>query len=576
MLARLLSGSGFLALPRTQDASGRLSLASVWTLTSLIASGLAYYHWRYEGWFETILFAGAITAALIAALTLLTRRILFSVAIVAAVIAMIVVASDVKRRYVAMVLHAYDVVFYLTSTATLSFLWVDHKLYLLAIVAAFAATASLGTLLYRLDSSRIPRLVSAGLMVACASLGLWASYAKGERRNTLFYWDNLYVSSFYSSWSETAETIWRGQLLEALGSQTMPPFKIPASCNPAERPPHILLIHQESVVPPSNFPGLSYDTSLDPFFKSFDGKLHRLRVETYGGASWLTEFSVLAGVSTYSFGGMRTFVQSLMQGKIHDTLPESLARCGYRNSVFYPVPKDFVSNGRFYAAVGMPEIFDFKAQGAKRYNERDSFYYNNVMSHLERHLASSKAPVFAFVITSATHLPYRSPYEPDVQVPGGGPGTAPEMHEYLRRLGMAKIDYVEFRAELQRRFPNERFLIVQYGDHQPVATRTLLGFDESLTAEDVKLNPDSPGFLTYYAIEGLNYQPPPMPDVDTLEVPYLGTVLLSAARLPMSDAYKERLNLLALCGGRYYTCADKKAILGFHRRLMDSGLVDAR
>ncbi len=32
---------------------------------------------------------------------------------------------------------------------------------------------------------------------------------------------------------------------------------------------------------------------------------------------------------------------------------------------------------------------------------------------------------------------------------------------------------------LAKRFPNERFLIVQYGDHQPIATRTLLGFDKS-------------------------------------------------------------------------------------------------
>ena len=129
---------------------------------------------------------------------------------------------------------------------------------------------------------------------------------------------------------------------------------------------------------------------------------------------------------------------------------------------------------------------------------------------------------------------------------------------------------------MKTRFPNERFLIVQYGDHQPVATRTYLGFDTSLTAEDVKLAPESPGFLTYYMIEGVNYTPPAMPDVETLEVPYLGAVLLQAARLPMSPAYEERLRLLGLCEGRYYTCRNKTEILSFHRRLMDSGLVEAR
>jgi phosphoglycerol transferase MdoB-like AlkP superfamily enzyme len=564
------------ARPRLFEAPGQLSSHAVWTLTAAVAAGLAYYIWHYEGWRETIIFAGAVTTALVAALTLATRRILFAIAVVASVVAMIVVAADVKRHYIEMVLHAYDVVFYLTSPATLQFLWVDHRVQLMSIAVSFVATAILGYTLYRCDSSRVPRLLSAVVLAVCITTGLWASYAKGERRNTLFFWDNLYLSSFYSSWSETLETLWRGQLLDASRTQPKPLFKVPANCTTDAPPPHVILIHQESVVPPSYFPQISYDKSLDPFFKSFDGKLHKLRVETYGGASWLTEFSVLAGVSTYSFGGMRTFVQALMQGKIHDTLPQTLARCGYRNSVFYPVPKDFVSNGRFYAATGMPDIFDFKAQGAKRYNERDKFYYGNALKHFEEQLAVSKAPLFTFIITSATHLPYQYTYDPEVNVPGGGPGTDPEMSEYLRRLAMAKMDFDEFKAELQRRFPNEKFLIVQYGDHQPVATRTYLGFDPKLTAEDVKMEPDNPGYVTYYSIDGVNYDPPPMPTVETLEVPYIGSVLLEAARLPLPDDYQERLRLLKLCDGRYYTCADKDAILGFHRRLIDSGLVEAR
>ncbi|MFN0218688.1 MAG: sulfatase-like hydrolase/transferase [Hyphomicrobium sp.] len=546
------------------------------TAAASLAVAIAYYHWNYEGPPETIAFAGAITAALVMALTLLSRRVLFSIAIVAALLTVIVIASDVKRRYIEMVLHAYDVVFYMTSYATLSFLWVDHKSSLLGLLAALAAMVIAARVLFRVDPTRLSRVASLALFVIFCSVAFWASNAKGERRNTLFYWDNLYISSFYASWSETLETLWRGQLIEALRAQSKPPFKLPAICEPTQRPPHIILIHQESIVPPSYFPSLGHDPSLDPFFNSLDGRMHRLRVETYGGASWLTEFSVLTGVSTYSFGGMRTFVQSLMQGKIHDTLPQSLTRCGYHNSVFYPVPKDFVSNGRFYAAVGMPEIFDFKAQGAKRYNERDYFYYGNALKNLEARLAASSQPTFTFLLTSATHLPYTYAYDPDTNVAGGGPGASPEMNEYLRRLAMAKMDYDQFRTELQRRFPQEQFLIVLYGDHQPVATRMLLGFDSKLAAEDVKLSPDSPGMLTYYRIDGVNYTPPPMPDVDVLDVPYIGAVLLHAARLPMSGAYEERLRLLALCNGRYYSCASKNEILSFHRRLIDSGFVEAR
>jgi len=102
------------------------------------------------------------------------------------------------------------------------------------------------------------------------------------------------------------------------------------------------------------------------------------------------------------------------------------------------------------------------------------------------------------VFTMATHSPYDFPYMPEVDVPGGGPGTDPEMNEYLRRLAMARMDYDDMRREIARRFPGERFLIVQYGDHHPIATRTLLGLNNKLEAEDISLPLESPGFVTYY------------------------------------------------------------------------------
>ncbi len=61
-----------------------------------------------------------------------------------------------------------------------------------------------------------------------------------------------------------------------------------------------------------------------------------------------------------------------------------------------------------------------------------------------------------------------------------------------------------------------------------------------------------------------------------MEVPYLGTILLNSARLPLPPSYQARLDLMSLCDGRYYTCAKSKSILSFHRRLMDSGLIDSQ
>lgn len=554
----------------------QLRPATAYAVAIAVGMAVLVLRWGTEGGPATSIFALATCLALAALLVLITRRALFASVLVAGFSLAVVLGASIKLKKMNMVMHAYDLLFYLSSWSTVTYLWYDYRRYFISILVAIIGTVLVSVLAFQIDGSRVPRRHAAFALALFATVAYGAAIAKGERRHTEFAYAGQYLTFFFTSWPETLETLWRGQLLEAALRAPGPPFKVPARCETAAKPPHIILIHQESVVPPGYFPQLNYDRSLDPFFDSHDGRLHKLRVETYGGASWLTEFSLLAGVSTYSFGDMRSFVQLLMAGKVKDTMPQALARCGYRNVVFYPMLRNFVSNDRFYATVGLPEIFDLADQGATSVNERDSFYYGNALAEMERHIARSEKPLFTYIQTMSTHWPYHTTYLPEEHVAGGGPGTHPEMHEYLRRLALAKRDYEGLKSELARRFPNEPILIVRYGDHHPVSTRTLLGFDESLEAEDVVLEQDSVGFLTFYAVEGINYHPPDQPAPKVVDVPYLGMILLEAARLPLSEAYLERKRLLSLCGGRYYTCPDRGEILRFHRRLIDSNIVEAR
>lgn len=570
------------AVVAAHRVSRQLQHAPAWPAAGVLWAGMgAYFCWD-EGDFYNVLFTAAVTGALVAFAALLSRRVLFASVLVTALVAMIVAAASTKRATMNMVAHAYDLYFYLSSLSTVSYLWSDQRRYIVVAAAAALAVAIIAIFAFRVDASRVARGRAAAACVLCVLLAWCGAACKGERRHMQFYFEDLYVSSFYASWGETIEAFWRGALLEAdPHSGVAPPFVIPALCElgaqpSSASPPHIILIHEESVVPPSLFPTLGYDHAIDPFFRSADGTSRRLRVETYGGASWLTEFSLLAGISTYSFGSMRQFVQTFMQGRLKDTLPQALERCGYRNVVFYPLNRNFVSNDKFYASIGMREIFDMKAQGAKSAQERDRFYFDNALNEMGRHFQSSRRPLFTFIQTMSAHWPYDVKFAPEESVAGGDPGTDPEMHEYLRRLSLTKRDYDYLVRELRRRFPRERFLLVHYGDHQPTATRTLLGYGSATEAEDVALDPDSIGFLTYYAVQGVNYTVPPLPDYETLDVSYLGSLILDLARLPLSDSHRERLWLMAPCEGRYYGCSLHDEILRFHRRLIDSGVVAAR
>jgi hypothetical protein len=161
-------------------------------------------------------------------------------------------------------------------------------------------------------------------------------------------------------------------------------------------------------------------------------------------------------------------------------------------------------------------------------------------------------------------------------VPGGGPGTHAEMHEYLRRVWLAHLDFQHLAAELARRFPAEQFLIVRYGDHHPMSTRLLLGYGEGTEAEDVLLDRNSIGFHTFFAVNGIGLTPARFRSPPILDVPYLGTVLLEAAGLPLSDAHNRRRQLKVVCGGLWFDCPRRELVLDFHRQLLDAGLVRAR
>lgn len=548
-------------------------------LAGLMAALVGRYLYFNEGSSGNILFVAGITGLITATLLLLTRRVLLSTVIVSALVAIIVTATTVKVELMNMTVHAYDVVYYLSSPATVSFLFTKYPWHASALMGALLSLALVSYLLHHVDATRVPRLYSAIGLVCLGVLTYGAALNKDARDDWRQFQDGRALSKFFESWPETIETIWRGQLVEASeGGSSAPLFREPSACVLERKPPHVLLIHQESVFPPEYFPGLKYDKAIDPFFRSNDGKLRKLRVETYAGASWLTEFSILAGVSTYSFGSMRPFVQALMAGKVRDTLPEAFARCGYRNVVFYPLNKDFVSNGRFYEAVGMPEIRDVKAQGASLKGERDSFYYGNALSLMDEHFRTSRQPLFTFLLTFATHQPYDKPFLPEVNVPGGGPGTDPQMNEYLRRLGLAARDYADFRNELSRRFPRERFVIIHYGDHQPTTTWSLLSAKDrdAIRSDDRAMSATSPAFLTYYAVDTINFDMPELPPHDALDVPYLGLVALEAAGLPLSESFTARRQLMGDCDGRYDGCKNNRKVLDFHRRLIDSGLMVAR
>ena len=128
---------------------------------------------------------------------------------------------------------------------------------------------------------------------------------------------------------------------------------------------------------------------------------------------------------------------------------------------------------------------------------------------------------------------------------------------------------------LKREFPDEKFLIVRYGDHQPDFTALYLEpqLDEAGIAQRLASN-DPRYFTTYYAIDTVNFTPANVGSaLDTLEGPYLPLVIQEAAGLPLDPSFAEQKKIEERCNGLFYGCAAGAEARRFNRLLIDAGLM---
>src|SRR5262249_14706642 len=88
--------------------------------------------------------------------------------------------------------------------------------------------------------------------------------------------------------------------------------------------------------------------------------------------------------------------------------------------------------------------------------------------------ARGGGPVFVFVYLAANHFPWDYHYRPDLLPNSVNPENPFEIDEYRRRQEMSARDSAQFKARLGREFPNEQFLLVRFGDHQPLFAKRFI------------------------------------------------------------------------------------------------------
>ncbi len=427
-------------------------------------------------------------------------------------------------------------------------------------------------LMWWFDPFRV-RLHTAGLGgAACFALLAGLSFGMPSDREEEF-WDQGYVSKFARSGATAVtELLTRGLFESDVAVAERLSATLTEECRPAAKPPHIVMILDESSFDLSAVPHINVPEGYQRHFRSFDGRTRSFIVEGAGGPTWYTEYNVLSGLSVRSFGRFAEFVTRVAAGRVERGLPQALRRCGYRTYTLYPWMGAFLGARTFQKSIGIEHFLDTKDLGTMEV-QPDSFYFDAAARLIARQREGG--PMFLFVYTMANHVPWSYRFRPD-RVPGWrDPGNGFEIDEYLRRQEMSAEDYAQFVKRLEREFPGERFLLVRFGDHQPLFAKHIV--DPTVDAAELgrRLAAYDPSyFTTYYSFDAVNFAPADLAlAIDKLDAPYLPLVVLEAAGLPLDPSFAEQKKILARCRGVFYRCAGGAEVRRFNRLLIDAGLI---
>jgi len=482
----------------------------------------------------------------------------------------LILLSQFKYDKLMMTVNFVDVM--ILDRDTIAFFLTIYPDLLRRVILAACVTIPVFAFLWWLDPYRVRLRAAAAGGMLCLAAATAICAADPMEPHEAFSGDG-YVSKFVNSGVDAIVAYATRGYMES-DADVAGKFRLVAAgaCKPAAKLPHIILILDESSFDIRKAPGIKVPEGYGRHFNSFDGKERSFIVEGAGGPTWFSEYSVLTGLSARSFGRFAYFVTRIAAGRVERGLPHALRHCGYKTFTLYPARGAFMSARGFQTTTGVEQFRDSKDLGSKGV-EPDFFFYDQAAQVIARE--RKNGPLFIFSYLAANHFPWDYTFRPDLTPDWRNLGNVPIVDEYVRRQGLSERDYGAFLERLRRDFPDESFMLVRFGDHQPDFAERII--DPSLAEWQIadRLDAYDPRyFTTYYAIDAVNFKPVDVTSaLGTLEAPYLPLVIQEAAGLPLDPTFAEQKRVLQRCRGLFYGCAEGAEARRFNRLLIDAGLI---
>ncbi|MEZ5420651.1 MAG: sulfatase-like hydrolase/transferase [Vicinamibacterales bacterium] len=286
----------------------------------------------------------------------------------------------------------------------------------------------------------------------------------------------------------------------------------------------------------------------------------RLRVHSWGGSTWLTEFALLTGLTHDDFGPSGNGVYYTVTPHLRYSLPRLLKRHGYRAIAISGVPKALYNMEAAQRDLGFDEVLnplDFPEWGGKSLATHlisDQELGRYARQVLER---SHDRPLLLFVLSMMQHGPYDSthPVRYGLERTGLPADQAARTSDYVTRMLATNAAAKQFGAQL---LASARPTVLAYfGDPQP-NLETPLPYVPGVAAAR---------YLTSYVVKSNVPAPAPPRRASPLDISFLGAVILEQAGVPLDPLFEANRSMRQLCDGRLTDCPDRARIGSYRARL---------
>ncbi|GLQ86838.1 LTA synthase family protein [Dyella flagellata] len=337
---------------------------------------------------------------------------------------------------------------------------------------------------------------------------------------------------------------------------------VPSNIDPSHYP-DIVQVLEESTFDPAPFTHCDVPECRLDMFKP-DARTRGtgvLRVHTFGGGTWVSEFAALTGMPQDIFGPGGMYAPYVLAPHVRDSLPLLLKKLGYLTVAVYPTHGEFLNGRDAYKAYGVDQFYGAGELGLDDWDETDAQMFQAAKRVYDK-LKKPGQPVFMMVLTINQHGPHDDPMSTLPKpfqnlLQGLPPATALNFDTYLQRVHDSDMAMKGLEHDfLDREQPT---VLVHFGDHQPSFDDLMRTLPRSLPPALVPYR----DYLTYYMIKS-NLPGAPLPTYPMLDIAHLPGMVLNAAGL-QPDAYFSALgSLRQRCNGLYADCADKSLVKAYY------------